>query len=96
MPKATVGAILGGLIVMTGAANAETRIIYPPYTYQPAPSLSEFADVIYGNCQYNTGNQTVVFVDRNPYLSETADARINRARMIRYLAYGRVSELPAY
>jgi len=48
MLKLAVGTIVGSTLLLAGAAQAEIRVIYPPYAYQPRVSLWELSQVIYG------------------------------------------------
>lgn len=48
MLKLAVGTILGSTLLLAGAAQADIRVIYPPYAYQPRVSLFELSQIIYG------------------------------------------------
>ena len=43
------------LIAVAGAAQAGTKIIYPPYSYQPPMKLCDYVLGGYGGCGYHYG-----------------------------------------
>ncbi len=43
------------LIAVAGAAQAKTKIIYPPYSYQPPMKLCDYVLGGYGGCGYHYG-----------------------------------------